>query len=286
MALLKLLRTLLHGLGQIMLQANAATGLLFLAGITWGAPVLGLAALLAVCSGTATALLLNYDEQQVRQGLYGFSAALVGVALVLFRGAGPMVWAAVVLGSAAAAVIQHRFIAWKIPVFTLPFVLVTWALLALLPATTAVAAPAAPLPVPGGSYMAATVRGFGQVIFQDRLLSGVLFLLGVAAASRAAALFGILGAVLAAGSAQLAGVSAEAVELGLWSFNAVLCAIAFAGTGPRHYVLAFAAVVLSVPIALLMAKLPLPMLTFPFVAASCTVLGVERLVQGRTAEQA
>ena len=109
-----------------MLQGNAATGLLFLAGITWGSPIMGLAALLSACCGTAAAALLKDDGKAIGQGLYGFSAALVGVALVLLRGHGPLVWAAMVPGAVAAAILQHFFLVRKIPVFTLPFVLVTW----------------------------------------------------------------------------------------------------------------------------------------------------------------
>ena len=125
----KILLLPLRGLGQIMLQENAATGLLFLIGIAWASPVMALAAWLAVCCGTATAILLKYDRAEIEQGLYGFSAALVGVALVLFRGIGPLVWLAIVAGSVGAAIVQRFFIARKIPVFTLPFVLVTWVLL-------------------------------------------------------------------------------------------------------------------------------------------------------------
>ncbi|HMZ47371.1 MAG TPA: urea transporter, partial [Flavobacteriales bacterium] len=113
----KILLLPLRGLGQIMLQENAATGLLFLIGIAWASPVMALAAWLAVCCGTATAILLKYDRAEIEQGLYGFSAALVGVALVLFRGIGPLVWLAIVAGSVGAAIVQRFFTARKIPVF-------------------------------------------------------------------------------------------------------------------------------------------------------------------------
>ena len=74
----------LKGLGQIMLQENAVTGLLFLIGIFYGSFTMGAAALLAVVCGTTTALLLKYEKSEIDKGLYGFSAALVGVAAILF----------------------------------------------------------------------------------------------------------------------------------------------------------------------------------------------------------
>jgi len=260
-----------------MLQGNAATGLLFLAGITWGSPIMGLAALLSACCGTAAAALLKYDGNAIAQGLYGFSAALVGVALVLLRGHGPLVWAAMVPGAVAAAILQHFFFVRKIPVFTLPFVLVTWVLLAALPTPAQAAAPAPLLPVLGGSYVAATVRGFGQVIFQERLLSGLLFMLGVAANSRIAAAFGVAGALLAVGWAWW--WNAPGVDMGLWSFNAVLCTTAVAGTARRNFLLFLFSVPLSVAIGLALTACGMPQLTFPFVAATGLGLLTERLLQ-------
>lgn len=75
---------ILKGLGQIMLQENPITGFLFLIGIFYGSFLMGVAALLATVCGTATALLLKYDKSEIDKGLYGFSAPLVGVALLLF----------------------------------------------------------------------------------------------------------------------------------------------------------------------------------------------------------
>lgn len=55
---------LLKGLGQIMLQECAYTGLFFLAGIFYGSVTMGLGALLAVICGTLTARLLGYDKKE------------------------------------------------------------------------------------------------------------------------------------------------------------------------------------------------------------------------------
>lgn len=267
---------MLRGLGQIMLQGNVATGLLFLAGITWGSPAMGLAALLAVCCGTGTALLLRYNKAEVEQGLYGFSAALVGVALVLFRGTGPEVWCAIGVGSALAAVLQHFFIRRKIPAFTLPFVVITWVALTLLPAPATAAATGEPALL-GGVWPAAVVRGFGQVIFQAGPVPGLLFILGVAVHSRRAAAFGLASALLAALLAMALERPEASVAMGLWSFNAVLCGIALSGTGRRNILLVLVAVTLAVGIGMGMEPGPLPQLTFPFVAATFMVLMGERL---------
>lgn len=276
---------LLRGLGQIMLQENAATGLLFLTGLVWASPVLGLAALLAAGCGTLTALLLRFGKEATVQGLYGFSSALTGVALVLFRGDGPWVWAGVAAGSAAAAVFQHFFLKQKLPAFTLPFVLVTWVLLRALPE----APPSFHDPVsalPGGTLVNALVRGFGQVIFQVDPISGLLFIAGVALRSRTAVVFGMAGALLAGLLALGLGQPAASVALGLWSYNAVLCAIAVAGTGRRNYVLFLITVPLAVLIGMAMVQLPLPQLTFPFVVATGGTLLMEQWIVRRKRDRA
>lgn len=167
---------ILKGLGQIMLQENPVTGLLFLFGIFYGSFVMGVAALLATICGTATAFLLKYEKSDIDKGLYSFSPALVGVAVVLFLKPVFISWIFIVIGSAFAAFLQHFFIERKIPVFTLPFVLVTWLILlfvnnyftGLIPepvvATTSTT-----------DHFTFGFKGFGQVIFQDSLLSGLLF---------------------------------------------------------------------------------------------------------------
>ncbi|MGH2622374.1 MAG: urea transporter, partial [Sphingobacterium sp.] len=83
-SILVLTQRVLKGLGQIMLQENAVTGLLFLIGICCGSILMGLGALLATICGTATAMFLKYDRNNLDGGLYGFNSALVGVAMMLF----------------------------------------------------------------------------------------------------------------------------------------------------------------------------------------------------------
>lgn len=119
------IKVILKGVGQIMLQENWITGLLFLIGIFYGSLAMGLGALLATLCGTGIAYLLRYDKAEIRQGLYGFSAALVGVAVMLFLKSEFWAWVVVVIGAVVAAMLQHFFIKRKFPAFTLPFVVVT-----------------------------------------------------------------------------------------------------------------------------------------------------------------
>lgn len=256
-----------------MLQENAATGLLFLIGIFYGSFTMGLAAILAVCCGTITARLLGFEKAEIEQGLYGFSAALVGVALFLYFKPVFVVWLLVIIGSVAAAVIQHFFIKRKIPVFTLPFVLVTWAILFLVgrfyPNITAVSAN---ISTPISQDFTFALRGFGEVIFQGSVVSGTLFFFAVFINSPIAALYGLAGAVVAAILSAFFSASAADVGMGLFSYNAVLCAIVFAEDKIKAGIWFLISVVLAVVIGLAMFKYQFVQLTFPFVAATCITL--------------
>ncbi len=264
----------LNGLGQKMIQQNAVTGFLFLIGIFYGSLLMGLAALLATISGTLTAKILKYDKTEIDKGLYGFSAALTGVAVILFLKPVFFSWMFILIGSMLATIIQQFFIRRKIPVFTLPFVLVTWAILLLarhffphlLPVETSI-------PVALGSdNFTFAIKGFGQVIFQSNVVSGTLFFIAVFISSPIAALYGLAAAVLSAILSLYFSVSVEDIGMGLFSYNAVLCAIVFAGPQRKDSIWVLISVVLSVVISLIMSQYHLTQLTFPFVVASCITL--------------
>lgn len=263
----------LKGLGQIMLQENAVTGLLFLIGICYGSFIMGVTALLATVCGTATALFLKYDKSEIDQGLYGFSAALVGVALLLFLKPVVLSWILVIIGASSATIIQHFFIKRKIPVFTLPFVLVTWLMLFFANNyfTTTLAAPTSAI-VSTTDYFIFGFKGYGQVIFQDNLVAGLLFFIAVFISSPISALYGFIGAVLSAIIAFKLSVPINDISIGLFSYNAVLCAIVFAGNQIKDGIWVLLSVLLSLFASLLMVKFNFIPLTFPFVLASCVTL--------------
>lgn len=276
----KFFQTIAKGLSQIMLQENILTGLLFLAGIFYGSITMGMAAIVATCCGTLTARFLKFDKAETEMGLYGFSPALVGVAVILFFEPNWIIWLIIVVGSVVAAIIQHTFIKRKIPVFTLPFVLVTWAILVVFQVVYPLAPPFTETPeIPASLDYSFLFRGFGQVIFQGSMVSGILFFIAVFIQSPVSAMYGLSGSAIAGLLAILILLPQDAIAMGLFSFNAVLCAIAFAGNKMKDIFWAFFSVILSLVISLAMYKYQLVQLTFPFVAATCCSLGLKHLVE-------
>jgi urea transporter len=264
-----------------MLQENPITGIFFLVGISFGSFQMALAALLATATGTIAAKTLKYDEKEINAGLYGFSPALVGVALLLFLPSNFWVWLFVVLGSILAVVLQHFFIKKKISVFTLPFVVVTWCILYIFKNLILM-----PENIPGKSIEKLPeffnfFRGYGQVIFQSGIFSGILFFIGVLINSPIKGIYGLLGGLLSGLICSFFPLPPEDLSLGLFSFNAVLCAIVFAGKKIKDILWTFVAIVISIVFSLIFYYFKLPQLTFPFVAASFFTLIVKSRLQNR-----
>ncbi|WP_395092572.1 urea transporter [Vaginella massiliensis] len=263
-------KKLLVGNGQIMLQENATTGLLLLLGVFYSSVAMGFATILALVCATFTAILLRFDQADVNKGLYGFNAALVGVGTFVFLKPIFIAWAFLVLGSIATTFLQHFFMKRKIPVFTLPFVLVIWFIYYfsknffpnILSAPSLANAEAI-------DYFAFAVKGFGQVIFQDNLVAGILFFVAVFVSSPISAVYGLFGAVLSGMIASYFSFSAHDIALGLFSYNAVLCAITFAGKSKKDAFWVIVSVVVSLVVSVIVLQFGVIILTFPFVFAAC-----------------
>ena len=159
------------------------------------------------------------------------------------------------------------------PAFTLPFVLVTWLILLIcnnfytdLLAT----------PTPAIEHISDSLsdgfKSFGQVIFQSSLLSGILFFLAVFISSPIATLYGLAAAIISAILSFYLSIPINEINLGLYGFNAVLCAIVFAGTQVKDGVWVLISLVLSLVVSLLMLKIGVTKLTFPFVLATWITL--------------
>jgi len=271
----------LKGISQIMLQENTLTGFLFIIGIFLGSWLMGVAALVSVITGTVTAFLLRYPKENIERGLYGFSAALTGVALIFFFKPTIIVGVCLIIGSMAATMLQHYFIKTNLPVFTLPFVLVTWVLFFYLskwyPEYRNANIVTEVSEVENFFFV---IKGFGQVIFQAAILSGAIFLVAVFISSPAAALYGLAGAAISAVIAMIFYLPAQEINKGLFSYNAVLSAIVFAENKfrIRNMITSLAAIILTAAISIIMYKSQMLQLTFPFVAASFSVVLLNRII--------
>lgn len=267
-----------------MLQDNVLTGILFLIGIAINSPIMALGMILGTFVSTYSARLLKYENADIENGLYGFNGALVGISLLVFFKATVIIWISIVVLSILSTILMNQFLSRSLPAFTFPFVLMVWIALYLFNNVMPVEAPVNDGDGHVGDFefnLSGFGFGFGEVIFQGSLISGLLFLIAVFVSRPIAALYGLAGAFIATLFAVLLIKDFEAVQQGWFTFNAVLVAIALCGDKKADGIFVLIGVLLAVLIESFMMTNGLVFLTFPFIAASwITLLIKNKLLAG------
>jgi len=248
---IKFIDVTLRGCAQVMFQNNPLTGLIFfiaifIAAYGEGNPAAAYGCVLGTLIATFTGRFLR-DRTSWLAGLYGYNGCLVGVALPTFLAVTPLLWCCIVIGSIVS-----------VPELPLPL-----------------------MDVSAQSFFNDRIfenlfKGISEVYLLSSVTAGVLFVVGLAVASRWAAIFAIGGSFLAIITAALLGAKANSIESGLYAFSAVLTAIALGSTfnKPSWRVLGYTliGVVFTVFVQgamnTLLTPVGIPTLTMPFVLAS------------------
>ena len=222
-----------RGIGQVMFQNNALSGLLMLIGIFLNSWQMGLLAVSGNIISTLTARISGYDCDDIKNGLYGFNGTLVGIAVGVFMHLTVNSLILMAIASCASTYIARFFNMQRmLPGFTTLFILSVWMLLGLcswlMPDMLLVSDTETPASS-SISYLQCFSMGIGQVMFQGNMMTGLFFLAGILVNSRNAAVYTILGALLPLLLATLLGVDSEALNMGLMGYNGVLCALALGG---------------------------------------------------------
>jgi len=273
---MEFLLSVLRGLGQIMLQRNAATGVGFVLAIAINSPVAAFAACLGSLAGTALAWLGKFPPTETRDGLYGFNAALVGIATVHFHPLSIIVAAAGICGVVVATGLMRTMQLRSLNPYTFPFVLTVWLMFLLIPPGQATGSSR----VTSGYTLAdGFLQAFGQVMFQGNSLTGLVFVVAILINSTRCAGFATLGAAVAVATAAALGWPADQLAAGIHGYNAVLSAIALALVS-RGFILPVIGITLSIAITRVLLVSGVPALTFPFVLATWIVLIARRFVPG------
>ncbi|MCZ2341576.1 MAG: urea transporter [Bacteroidales bacterium] len=285
-----------RGIGQVMFQENALTGLLFVVGIALSIPLLAAALVAGAVIGTVVAWLARFDKGEVLAGIYGFNPALVGIATLFLFEPGLVSLVLLVVGSIVATFVTRWCRAYvPFPTYTAPFVVTTWGIFFLAPALGAVAVgagyPALLANPPVGLTITAIAHGIGQVMFQASVWTGLFFAIGIAVNCRPHAVWVVAASfvgMLVANYQDVAGLEildpeqlvgrrhAENITLGLYGYNATLVALALF-LNRRTLVAPILGMILSVPLTEVFPQLGLPALTAPFVLATWIILFLEYL---------
>ncbi|MDX2038432.1 MAG: urea transporter [Isosphaeraceae bacterium] len=281
-----MIRDIFRGIGQVFFQENALTGACFAIGIALSSPMMALGCMLGASIGTATARLLRFDHGLISAGIYGFNACLVGIATFFYFEPGAASFGILFSGSVIATLatwVLRKFLPF--PTYTSPFVITTWVLYFVGPSLGAVwVGPGSPNLAPG--VVGAIANGISQVMFQANLATAIFFILGIALSDWrhavwvvAASAMGVLVANYHVTPAQreldperlIQRFLSENINLGLYSYNATLPAIALF-LWRKSLIPALLGILLSVPLTELVPKLGIPALTAPFIIATWLVL--------------
>jgi urea transporter len=261
-----LLSAMLAGISQIYFVNHLLAGLLMLLAVAWVSPWMALLMVLAVAAATLLACWRRWEPAAWRDGLFGFNAALVGLAIGLFAPPGPAWLALAILGGALSAAIYAglRRLA-GIPWYTLPFNLLVLPALYLYGSRL--------IEVPEGHQFA--LSAVGQVVFLPDSFSALLICAALLLAGAGLLAWAVIGGVVASLVAWGLGVGTDVITFGLAGYNGVLAAIGlYWHRLPVAWILA--GVTAAGLMSGLMLRLGLPMLTLPFVLSCWLCLALRR----------
>lgn len=277
--ILVFVKAFFKGFGQIMLQGNSWTGLLFIGAIIYDSVLMGFAGILANIVGILTARLMKFDEEHIHDGLFGFNAALYGIAVVFYFQANIWVWGALILGSALTTMLMGFALKKNVPVFTFPFIVITWIALYVLsiPELALRTVPDHFVDIEEMDDFLIEGHAFGQVIFQGSLIAGLIFFIGVFISKPIAALYASAAVIVSIYISHHGHESTDMTNNGIFSFNAVLVGIALSGQRVRDGVYVLIAVVIATYFDHFMIHHGWTTLTFPFVFAMWVMEPIKRI---------
>src|SRR3989344_4530073 len=263
-------KSIFRGIGQVMLQKNAITGLLFLIGIFYASWLMGIGALMGVFVGTITALILKYEEKDILNGLYGFNGTLVGIALLFFFKPTILLFLLLIIAVIVSTIVMHFMYKNNLSPYTFPFVITTWVFIFLIKI----------LNFTNIDIFSGISLGFSQVMFQASIITGILFFIAILINSRIAAFYALLGSTIGLLTVLLFFPSSiNLINLGIFGFNGVLCGIAFSDKKWIYSIFAIISIILSVGIVYGFITLNLIALTAPFVFASWITMFAKNKIQ-------
>ena len=277
---MRFIKIVLVGIGQIFLQENGLSGLIIAIAMFFSHWALGLSCLLGSLIGTASAILLHYPQNEIKQGLYGFNASLAFMCTIFtfgLTGLSPLILALGAFNAVLSTLLMHEFTKRNLTAYTFPFVATCWlfcqgiahfGLFGLSQTTPNLADHTTTLDAIKQPFYA-----WAEVNFGADLITGLLLFLAIAINSPRAAMWGMTAAVFSSFFATcLFDIEPNRLANGIYGFSAILLACAFAGKRLRDFVYVLTGTALTVVIQFGVAKMGLAPYTIGFIVAAWLML--------------
>ena len=291
---MKAVSIILKNISQVLLINNHYTGLLVLIALFIGNWKVGLSALVGSIIAYVIAPHVNYSNEEINDGLAGFSPVLTAIALTLFLNenwAGILITiVATVLTLPVGSAIREWLKPYGIAMLTAPFVIVTWFAVSISEQVRAVKTPLNIIPGTVESIVKnhssehvniikTTLEGFSEVFIIPSVWAGLLILIGILIGSRKATVYAVLGNILGFVIVAMLGGNVNDINQGLFGYNLILTAIALGTTFKTSiniYFSTFLGLLLTVLLHLglntMLEPIGLPSLTMPFILATWIML--------------
>jgi len=274
-------KSVFSGIGQVMLQNNAVTGLIFLIAVFYASWLMGIGALIGTIIGTLTAITLKYKEKNILNGLYGFNGTLVGIALLFFFKPSAFLFIILIIAAAVSAIVMNFMHKKKLMPYTFPFVLTSWMFIFLIKILNIVPSSfSETVYFTHVDILSAISMGFSQVMLQASAITGILFFIGILINSRISAVYALAGSAIGSLTGLLFFPSLiNLINIGIFGFNGVLCGIAFSDKKEHAFIFAAISIVLSAGIIYGFIALNFIALTAPFVFATWITMFAKSKIQ-------
>ncbi len=272
----RVLRPYLRGYAAVLFCSHDLAGLLILA-VTFIHPEVGACGLLSAIAAHLTARHLRYPE--VEQPPEVYNALLVGLALGAAWQTTPLLLAIIAVTGVITALATHVIGGWlwrlnKLPVMSLTFVLIVWALkLAAHDVEILTPVQRAPFPAFASAHFNDFFTALGWFLYTPHPTAGLAMFVALLISSRYLALLCVSGYVIGTLSLWAVGSS---VPSGVIGFNFMLSAMAVGGLFAFPDRISFIwgmfaalfAALLTIALAGPLAGLRLPLLAAPFLMSS------------------
>lgn len=260
--------SILNGLSQVVLQCHWGAGICIFIGILYNSFAMAAGVGVGVVSSTGMAVLLKYDRGKINHGIYGFNGALVGLGLINFYELTVAVFLLIIAGASVSTLIMRDMERRGLAPYTFPFVATMWLIMALVSYFPFMSRKAVHVSIASQiDVLSSLGMGFGQIMFQENAISGLLFFMAIALGSKRSAIYALMGVFIGAAFSIIWSLPLNLINLGIYGFNAALCGIVFALSRSEYrFFLAITSMLISIGLMYGMSSvLHLPALTAPFV---------------------
>ena len=281
-------RAILRTYAAVLFSRSAAVGLLLLLA-TVTAPRALVGGLLAVVAALGAARLLELEHEAITDGSYGASALLLGLGAGQTLGISVTTVAVLLVLAPLCVLLTAALRSWlgsaNLPLLSIPFLIMFYLLLGLLPVTNlSYTVPASDTMTMLPEGVATLLRSVGAIFFLPRWDAGALVLIALLLHSRIAVLLAGMAWATVFCLKLLLPQLAASEHLSILTLNAVFTAIAIGGVwfvpSPSSMLLALLGVLLSTLLTLGTAeplfRLGVPVLIVPFNATVLIMLLASR----------